>query len=251
MRTTLRDEEPRHASWNVAAEQTHTTEEELERAKAHAALEDYLDHACLPLVETLSYADRMEMRRELTPHLQALAAAFEELGDPPGLAMKKALEKFGPPEMVSRLWKPAVRATPISRGEQARRWLRRQWPGIAATLTACSLIATAFAFLRPLPTTPTVQAPSQVSQPEFTPLPPFQHSFAVQHMACTDCHRSTSTVAESIQRTNQLRALNAQLAAQQAQLDLQLAVEQARAEQQAVQAVQRKLEQELSKRNPK
>lgn len=63
-------------------------------------IEDYLDHLCAPLVGTLAYPLRLELRRETKEHLLALAQAYEELGYPSDEALRAAMRQFGDPRTL-------------------------------------------------------------------------------------------------------------------------------------------------------
>jgi hypothetical protein len=69
-----------------------------------ARIEDYLDHVCAPLVGTVPYERRLELRSEVRCHLQTLIEAFEELGSPYNEAVDSALRQFGDPALIGREW---------------------------------------------------------------------------------------------------------------------------------------------------
>ena len=68
-------------------------------------VEDYLDHVCAPLVGKVPFERRRELRWEIGCHLQALAEAFEELGDSREEAVVKALGQFGDPGTIGKEWR--------------------------------------------------------------------------------------------------------------------------------------------------
>jgi len=78
---------------------------------ATARIEDYLDHVVAQLL-ALPRERRIEIRDELRQHLQAIAAAHEELGDAPDAAAAAALSKFGDPTRIgrefARTWRAAL-----------------------------------------------------------------------------------------------------------------------------------------------
>jgi len=63
-------------------------------------LEHYLDRLCVPLENEMSLQARLEMRAEIRGHLISLAAAFEELGSAPAVALYEALQQFGAAETI-------------------------------------------------------------------------------------------------------------------------------------------------------
>jgi hypothetical protein len=67
-----------------------------------ARVENYLDRVCAPLVETVPYARRAELRCELREHLDALAASYRELGSVADRAVEEALRQFGEPRELAR-----------------------------------------------------------------------------------------------------------------------------------------------------
>jgi hypothetical protein len=67
-------------------------------------VEDYLDHVSAPLIGTVPYARRVELRTELREHLEAFVATHEELGSSRDVAVLMALRQFGPPREVGRMW---------------------------------------------------------------------------------------------------------------------------------------------------
>jgi len=69
-----------------------------------AQLEDYLDHVLAPLVGTVPYNRRKELRAELTAHLEALVEARTELGETREQAITAALRQFGNPAVIGGEW---------------------------------------------------------------------------------------------------------------------------------------------------
>jgi hypothetical protein len=65
-------------------------------------IEDYLDRVFAPLVDSVPYARRVELRNELRGHLEALAASYRELESEPGVAVEEALRQFGDPRDLAR-----------------------------------------------------------------------------------------------------------------------------------------------------
>lgn len=65
-------------------------------------IEDYLDHAYAPLVGTLPYAKRQEIRAEMKQHLVQIIAAHQELGDNQDEAIEASLRQFGHPEKLTK-----------------------------------------------------------------------------------------------------------------------------------------------------
>ena len=119
----------------------HTQEEEaLAGAAWEARLEDYLDQVCAPLVGSLPYAARQELRREIHQHLRSLSAAYQEVGATPDSALSQALEKFGDPAFVIAQWRPEIQRRKSGRRDISA-WFRSQRQGIGATLAAGSLFA--------------------------------------------------------------------------------------------------------------
>lgn len=108
-----------------------------EQRRLEESIEDYLDRVCRPLMDTLPYAARQELRREIAQHLNALVQAYRESGYAPALATEKALDKFGPPPLVAQKWNPVT----ANEGHYKRieRWFSGQWQGIALTLTLCGV----------------------------------------------------------------------------------------------------------------
>lgn len=169
-------------------------EAEAEQAILDAEREDYLDRVCLPLLETLPYAARADLRREVASHLKSLSDAYEEMGDPPPVAARKAREKFGSPEKVARIWQKNVPAAGGSRTRNLSLWVRRQWPGMTATLSACFLVAVLFSPVRPVAvvsngTLTGTQSLTEGPRDTLAPLSEFRHRVAVESADCSDCHR--------------------------------------------------------------
>jgi len=67
-------------------------------------VEDYLDRACAPLIPSVPYARRRELRAEWRQHLSALIEAYVELGHPRRRAAEKAIRQFGDPRTVAKDW---------------------------------------------------------------------------------------------------------------------------------------------------
>jgi hypothetical protein len=61
-----------------------------------------LDRVGAPLVDSVPYARRVELRAELREHLAALAASYRELESEPGVAVEEALRQFGDPRDLAR-----------------------------------------------------------------------------------------------------------------------------------------------------
>jgi hypothetical protein len=80
-------------------------------------IDDYLDHACAPLVGVVPFEKREELRREWRAHLEALAEARAELDGAPADAVAAALRQFGDPVRLGRQWARAWR-----RGDTGRLW---------------------------------------------------------------------------------------------------------------------------------
>lgn len=186
-----------------ARETTDTASEpEMERHLAQAAIEDYLDRVCVPFVETLPYAARVEMRREIASHLKALVLAYEELGDPPATATQKALGKFGSPEQVARLWRESSAMYSVGTQTKTKRFTRqvqKHWPGVSVTLSALFLLAGWLAPLHPVTTPPqnvgtttavTVRQTGSNLAAAGLSIAGFKHLEAVQNKNCVDCHRA-------------------------------------------------------------
>jgi hypothetical protein len=75
-----------------------------EEARHSALIEDYLDHFCAPLVGTVPYERRQELRRELTCHLESIMDALQELGATRDEAVLDALHRFGDPQKLGAQW---------------------------------------------------------------------------------------------------------------------------------------------------
>ncbi|MCW3051250.1 MAG: hypothetical protein JWN14_420 [Chthonomonadales bacterium] len=65
-------------------------------------IEDYLDRLCAPLVDTMTYEQRLATREEIRAHLLVLAAGHEELGSSPDEAIQAALQQFGEAKQIGR-----------------------------------------------------------------------------------------------------------------------------------------------------
>jgi hypothetical protein len=180
-------------------------EEETDEAEqiARAAIEDYLDRVCAPLIETMPYADRLQLRREITGHLQSLRDAYEEMGESRDQATQNALAKFGEPEAVARLWRP-TQAT-VRRPVRVKRWFQKQWPGMAATLAFCGLLGTLF-ISQPVSTEKTTSSTSSKAQ---IAQAPFSHREAVmqKNVQCTDCHSGANFQLPQTQNFEQVHRL--------------------------------------------
>lgn len=192
----------------TVAAQTTVAEKGIEKETdpfVHAMVEDYLDRVCQPLIDTHSYTFRNEMRLELTQHIYSLITAYTELGDSQLVATEKALAKFGPAESVARQWKSlptTVRRVPL------RKWLRKQWPGIASTLAACGLCMAVLSVsavrynrqqVRMLRAQAEAQRPQEVT---IAANSGFHHTWAL-HARCTECHRTEMT--QEVNTTFRLR----------------------------------------------
>lgn len=83
-------------------------------------IEDYLDHVCAPLVDSVPYEARRALRREMKQHLDATIAAHSELGSTPEQAVTQALTQFGDARQIARHWLnesqyASLAAKPLSR----------------------------------------------------------------------------------------------------------------------------------------
>src|SRR5579871_1066639 len=70
--------------------------------EARRLLESYLERACAADNPTVPAQDQADLRREMSGHIQALAAAHEELGATPEEAMQAALRQFGEAEVIGK-----------------------------------------------------------------------------------------------------------------------------------------------------
>lgn len=68
----------------------------------HHHVEDYLDRACAPMVDQISYAERSAIREELRAHLCALVEASIELGMEETEAVRSALRQMGKPKRLAK-----------------------------------------------------------------------------------------------------------------------------------------------------
>lgn len=69
-----------------------------------ALVEDYLDHVLAPLVGSVPYERRRELRAELGAHLEAMVEARMELGESREEASAAALRQFGNPARIGSEW---------------------------------------------------------------------------------------------------------------------------------------------------
>ncbi|HEY3282503.1 MAG TPA: hypothetical protein VGN26_09540 [Armatimonadota bacterium] len=67
-------------------------------------LEDYLDHALVPMVGVVPYSERQRVRVEWSDHLRSLAERAAGLGVDPDAALRAALDQFGNPDRVGSVW---------------------------------------------------------------------------------------------------------------------------------------------------
>jgi hypothetical protein len=58
-------------------------------------IEDYLDRLCAPLIDRVTYEQRITIREEVRSHILILAAGHEELGSSPAEALQAAMDQFG------------------------------------------------------------------------------------------------------------------------------------------------------------
>ncbi|MCW3051249.1 MAG: hypothetical protein JWN14_419 [Chthonomonadales bacterium] len=65
-------------------------------------LDDYLDHLCAPLIDRMTYEQRLAIREEVRSHVLVLAAGHEELGSSPEEALKAAMQQFGDARKIGR-----------------------------------------------------------------------------------------------------------------------------------------------------
>jgi hypothetical protein len=65
-----------------------------------AHIEDYLDHRFAPLIGSVSYEERQNLRAELRQEIQSLAAAHEELGSTRQQAIALALNSLAAPQVA-------------------------------------------------------------------------------------------------------------------------------------------------------
>jgi len=70
--------------------------------RQHARIEDYLDHLCAPLVGSLPYARRQEIRREAEAHLYASIEEHREMGLSAERATEAALQAYGAPYRLAQ-----------------------------------------------------------------------------------------------------------------------------------------------------
>jgi len=77
------------------------TEEET-ACRQHARVEDYLDHLCAPLVGSLPYARRQEIRREAEAHLYTSIEEYRESGLSEERATEAALQAYGTPYRLAQ-----------------------------------------------------------------------------------------------------------------------------------------------------
>jgi hypothetical protein len=75
-----------------------------EAPERDAHIEEYLDRIRTPLVGVVPDARCQELCAEIAAHLDALVAAYQELGSGPDEAVSQALVRFGDPEDVARAW---------------------------------------------------------------------------------------------------------------------------------------------------
>lgn len=64
-----------------------------------AHIEDFLDHRCAPLVGTVSYEERQQLRAELLQEIVSIVAAHEELGSTRQQAIALALSSLAAPSI--------------------------------------------------------------------------------------------------------------------------------------------------------
>jgi hypothetical protein len=67
-------------------------------------IEEYLDHVCVLLVDSVPYEARYALRREMKQHLEAAILAHIELGSTPEQAVTQALTQFGEARQIARQW---------------------------------------------------------------------------------------------------------------------------------------------------
>jgi len=76
--------------------------EEETTCRQRARIEDYLDHLCAPLVGSLPYARRQEIRREAEAHLYASIEEHREMGLSVERATEAALQAYGAPYRLAQ-----------------------------------------------------------------------------------------------------------------------------------------------------
>ncbi|HLK55702.1 MAG TPA: permease prefix domain 1-containing protein [Chthonomonadaceae bacterium] len=81
---------------------------------ATTQIEAYLDRIAPSTGGTLTAEAQQERRAEMRAHLEALIAAYIELGDTPEHAVAKTLQQFGSPRAVQREWQHTL-CSPESR----------------------------------------------------------------------------------------------------------------------------------------
>lgn len=91
--------------------------------------EDWFQRLNAPL-KRLPAQERAELHTEVRQHLDALAAAHEELGSPPDEAWRLALAQFGDPTRIGRRLRREAMALPRdpNRWDANPRWRGRGRP---------------------------------------------------------------------------------------------------------------------------
>jgi hypothetical protein len=107
---------------------------------AEGRIADYLDHVFAPLAKIIPFEKRRELRAEMREHLEALIAAYQELGDTSEGAVENALAQFGSAQSVSRRWREEWERTDPAASTQAATRLAVRWFGAATLLTAIFLL---------------------------------------------------------------------------------------------------------------
>ncbi|MCW3055657.1 MAG: hypothetical protein JWN14_4827 [Chthonomonadales bacterium] len=75
---------------------------DLTSPQASRLLNDYLQRTCAPTDSLVSEQEQDELREEMSGHVLALAAAYQELGSNAEEAMRAALKQFGEAEVIHR-----------------------------------------------------------------------------------------------------------------------------------------------------
>jgi len=104
-------------------------------------IEDYLDHVCAPLVGTVPYERRQELRRELREHLMSIAEDGEFDGLSRAEAIEAALRELGEPSETGRdFLEEFTQAEPDATDREARVWSTKLAFGWLGSFTALDLI---------------------------------------------------------------------------------------------------------------
>ncbi len=76
--------------------------DDITTAQASRLLSSYLQRTCVPRGSVVSEQEQDELREEMSGHILALAAAYQELGSSAEEAMRAALKQFGEAEEIGR-----------------------------------------------------------------------------------------------------------------------------------------------------